>query len=95
MSKKQIIDELIKNKDILGIKNSAQASLIFDFIINTLKNKLYHLGEGEYFRLHNIGRFYPVNLKSRIARNPLTGQTFTIPSNKKIRFKSYLSSNST
>ncbi|WP_406829258.1 HU family DNA-binding protein [Wolbachia endosymbiont (group A) of Philonthus cognatus] len=25
-----------------------------------------------------------------MARNPLTGETFTIPQNKKIRFKSYL-----
>ncbi|WP_353278204.1 HU family DNA-binding protein [Wolbachia endosymbiont (group A) of Agelastica alni] len=45
---------------------------------------------GESFRLPNIGHFYPVNLKPLIARNPLTGETFTIPQNKKIRFKSYL-----
>ncbi len=48
------------------------------------------LGEGESFRLHNIGHFYPVNLKPLIARNPYTGETFMIPQSKKIRFKSYL-----
>ncbi|OAM03960.1 MAG: hypothetical protein TV41_04295 [Wolbachia endosymbiont of Dactylopius coccus] len=58
--------------------------MIFDYIVNTLKNKLQQLGEGESFRLHNIGHFYPVNLKPLIARNPLTG------TKQKIRFKSYL-----
>lgn len=90
MSTQEIIAELIKNKDILGIKNTEHASLIFDYIVNTLKNKLQQLGEGESFRLHNIGHFYPVNLKPLIARNPLTGETFMIPQSKKIRFKSYL-----
>ncbi|WP_370274405.1 HU family DNA-binding protein [Wolbachia endosymbiont of Psylliodes chrysocephala] len=61
--------------------------IIFDHIIHTLKNKLQLLEENQYFRLPNIGHFYPVNLKPLIARNPLTG---TIPQNKKIRFKSYL-----
>ncbi|WP_353282462.1 hypothetical protein [Wolbachia endosymbiont (group A) of Myopa testacea] len=54
--------------------------MIFDYIVNTLKNKLQQLGEGESFRLHNIGHFYPVNLKPLIARNPLTGM---IPQSKK------------
>ncbi|MBV2145547.1 MAG: HU family DNA-binding protein, partial [Wolbachia endosymbiont of Pissodes strobi] len=49
--------------------------------------KLQLLEENQYFRLPNIGHFYPVTLKPLIARNPLTG---TIPQNKKIRFKSYL-----
>ncbi|WP_353280623.1 HU family DNA-binding protein [Wolbachia endosymbiont (group B) of Silvanus unidentatus] len=51
---------------------------------------MQQLGEGESFRLHNIGHFYPVNLKPLIAHNPLTGETFMIPQSKKIRFKSYL-----
>lgn len=90
MSKQEIIAELIKNKDVLNIENTEHASIIFDHIIHTLKNKLQLLEENQYFRLPNIGHFYPVNLKPLIARNPLTGETFTIPQNKKIRFKSYL-----
>ncbi|WP_395463439.1 HU family DNA-binding protein [Wolbachia endosymbiont of Cantharis cryptica] len=95
MSKQEIIDALIKNKDILGIKNTEQASMIFDYIIGTLKNKLQHLEEGESFCLHNVGRFYTVHLKSRNVRNFYSGEIVKVAPGRKIRFKSYPSSNLT
>ncbi|MGL9688738.1 MAG: HU family DNA-binding protein [Wolbachia sp.] len=95
MSKEEFVTELMKNKDILEIKSTEQASMIFDYFIHILKNKLQHLEEGEYFRLHKIGSFYPLYLKSRTVRNPRTGERVTTPPSKKIRFKSYISSSST
>jgi nucleoid DNA-binding protein len=93
MSKQEVIEELTKNKNTLGIKNIKQASMIFDHTVDTLKNKLQHLEEGKSFRLHNIGRFYTVYLKYRSVRHLYSGKIIKVAPGRKVRFKSYISFN--
>ena len=57
---------------------------IFDIFINEI---IRSLKKGESVEIRSFGRFSIRNQKSRIARNPKTGEKITIPKKKNIHFK--------
>lgn len=89
MSKKEITDELLKQKELLGIKNEKQAETIVSAFFNILKEKLEHLDYDKSFRLHTIGSFYAVKLEERKYRNAHSGKIAILPSHRRIRFRGY------
>ena len=57
---------------------------IFDIFINEI---IRSLKKGESVEIRSFGRFSIRNQKSRISRNPKTGEKITIPKKKNIHFK--------
>ena len=54
--------------------------IFFKEIVQTLK-------KGDSVEIRSFGRFSIRNYKSRIGRNPKTGEKISVPSKKSIRFK--------
>ncbi|XGA08519.1 MAG: HU family DNA-binding protein [Wolbachia endosymbiont of Xenopsylla cheopis] len=94
MSKKEIVDGLLKQKELLGIRTEKHAEDIVGAILNILKEKLEYLDYGKSFRLHTIGSFYAVKLKERKYRNAYNGKVAILPAHRRIRFRDYKPSQS-
>ena len=67
--------------DILRKDINTSISIILESIISEVKN-------GSRYELRNFGSFFLKKLMNKIARNPRTGATITLPEGRKIiRFR--------
>jgi len=80
MTKADLIDEVAKAVDIPKKDAEVIVKTVFDSVINALH-------EGEKIELRGFGSFRLRERKSRIGRNPKTGETVQVPSKKVPYFK--------
>ena len=83
-SKKDIIR---KSSYKINMSNE-ELKIIFDCFIDTITELLKQPEERIHLEIRNFGSFdiIPTNLR-RNARNPISGETITIPPRKKLTFK--------
>ncbi|MFH1380811.1 MAG: HU family DNA-binding protein [Candidatus Omnitrophota bacterium] len=83
MTKKEIVMNIADRTDIRQVKVKKIVQMVLDAIVDSLV-------KGETVELRNFGIFKVRKRKSRIARNPKTGQSVTIPEKRVVSFKSGL-----
>ncbi len=80
MNKNDIINTVAKKT-----LTAKQAKEIVDYIFEIIKDEL--INNSNKVVISSFGTFEPKITKSRIGRNPKTGETVEIPSKKTIKFK--------
>jgi integration host factor subunit alpha len=80
MTKADIVEEVFKK---LGFSKS-QASEIVETVFETMKETLER---GEKLKISGFGNFVPRDKKTRIGRNPKTGEAIEISARRVVTFK--------
>ncbi len=80
MNKAQLIDSVAERTKTTKL----QSELILDATLEAIQKAL---SRGEEVKLVGFGTFSCLNRKTRVGRNPKTGETVKIPSAKVPRFK--------
>jgi len=80
MTKKDIVLKISEDTDIKQIDVKKVVQMTLDIIVSALSR-------GETVELRNFGVFKVKSRRSRIGRNPKTGQTVPIPERKVVSFK--------
>ncbi len=80
MTKKDIVLKISEDTDIKQIDVKKVVQMTLDHIVSALSR-------GETVELRNFGVFKVKSRRSRIGRNPKTGQTVPIPERKVVSFK--------
>ena len=83
MTKKEIITRIADHSDIKQIDVKKVVQMTLDIIIESLS-------KAETVELRNFGIFKVKSRKSRLGRNPKTGQSVEIPEKKVVTFKAGL-----
>ena len=80
ITKAHIVEEVQK---AIGFSMS-QASDIVETILETMKSTLER---GEKLKISGFGNFTPRNKRTRVGRNPKTGETINITARRVVTFK--------
>ncbi len=80
MTKKEIVTRISDRTDIKQVDVRETVQMTLDIIIESLS-------KGETVELRNFGIFKVKSRKSRMGRNPKTGESVTIPEKKVVAFK--------
>ncbi len=80
MTKKDIVLKISEDAQIKQIDVKRVVQMTLDLIVSALSH-------GETVELRNFGVFKVKSRRSRIGRNPKTGQTVPIPERKVVSFK--------
>lgn len=80
MNKNELVREI---EDAFGNLTREEARKIINLIVSCIKTTLY---ERKEFRLNGLGVFRVRQIKSRPARNPLTGKKITVKSHGRVKF---------
>lgn len=80
MTKKEFINALIQNKEF---KTKIEAEQKLNIILKTIENALIDEDEINFI---NFGKFEITEKKSRICRNPKTGEKIEVEAKKIIKF---------
>jgi integration host factor subunit alpha len=80
MTKANIVEEVYK---IVGFSKS-QAAEIVETVFETMKATLE---QGEKLKISGFGNFTPRDKKTRIGRNPKTGEAIEISARRVVTFK--------
>jgi len=80
MTKKEIVMNIADRTDIKQIEVKKVVQMVLDTVIESLV-------KGETVELRNFGIFKVRRRKSRVARNPKTGESVTIPEKRVVLFK--------
>ena len=80
MTKKEIVLKISEETEIKQVDVKTVVQRMLDHVIAALAN-------GDTVELRNFGVFKVKSRKSRIGRNPKTGQTVPIPERKVVSFK--------
>lgn len=80
MTKKDIVLKIAEDTDIKQIDVKKVVQMTLDIIVSALSR-------GDTVELRNFGVFKVKSRRSRIGRNPKTGQTVPIPERKVVSFK--------
>lgn len=80
MTKKELIEEVCKRAEI----NDIEFEHGFNNLIEVIKKTI---AKGEAIYVRGFGTLKPVERKSKVARNVLTGETVIVPTRKEPVFK--------
>lgn len=80
MTKKELIKGLSELLDFTQIEAGEIVNTVFGMIEDALI-------EGEEVSISNFGKFIPVKVEEREARNPKTGEIVTVAEHSKPKFK--------
>ncbi|NQU73847.1 MAG: integration host factor subunit beta [Candidatus Omnitrophica bacterium] len=83
MTKKDIVLEIAERPELSNLTQSE----IKIVVQSTLDHLVENLVKGQTIELRNFGVFKVKTRKSRMARNPKTGQKVAIPNRKVVTFK--------
>lgn len=82
------------NKDQLTQKVAEVAGVskaTVTHVINVMQDVITDaVQDGQEVKLSQFGRFFPYETKSRMGRNPRTGETFPVASKRFLKFKPYV-----
>ena len=87
MNKQDVIRELAPKLNV----NQDEARVILNKVLEVLANSLTELDEDERLKLVGFANFQKVKRKSRLGRNPKTGEAVEIP--EKLVIKTTISEN--
>jgi nucleoid DNA-binding protein len=80
MTKTELIEELAVRTEV----PKAKVQRVIDALCEVVAERLM---SGEVVALPPLGRFVTVQRAARMARNPQTGETITVPEKTVVRFK--------
>lgn len=80
MNKTEIIDAIARRTKLPRPEVEEVLASFFDTTKQTLRT-------GEEVRLSGFGTFVVIDRKEHLGRNPVTGETITIPSRKTAKFR--------
>ncbi len=80
MTKKQL-ENIISDRVELPISKTKE---VLDELVNIINEEV---GQGNDFKLNEVGTFKPTIRTSRMGRNPKTGEAIRIPEKKIVKFK--------
>ncbi len=88
MTKSDIVGIVSENPEIMkyGLPRK-EVAMIVSKLIDKLKDNIKELDSGDRIELRGFGTFGVKLRKSRIARNPKTGEQVKVPARKSVYFK--------
>lgn len=78
------IGESIRTCGLKVVMNSFESQVIVENVFNFIERRIL---DGAEVNIANFGKFYTMDVKEKIVRNPKTGETSTLPAHKKVKFK--------
>lgn len=69
-----------RTSDITRYQSQTITENVFRFIEDKIK-------DGAEVNIAGFGKFYTMDVKEKLVRNPKTGETSTLPAHKKVKFK--------
>ena len=84
MTKADIVEVVYETLQTHGVFSKREAAEIVETVFDTMKDTL---GDGEKIKISGFGKFEVKSKKTRVGRNPQTGQQIMISARRVLTFK--------